>query len=261
MTSTRVTLAFVKVNVSARDSLPPGAKINPTDPLTSAGCTNRSPRESARNCFAHLAAPLISRALPTSDGGASMRAAASMRTTASGSSTARRPSRSPARAALRNASTSFALTIPAGVRWCRRTAHAPARAARQLLCRVRRPSHDGPDLVERHGEQIMQDERQAFGGRQRVEHDEQRHADRVREHRFAFGIGAFPAHDARLGALRANRLSRRDFRERSMSRHTRETTVVNQPPRFSTVAESMRLSRSHASCTASSASLSEPSMR
>jgi hypothetical protein len=55
--------------------------------------------------------------------------------------------------------------------------------------------------------------------------------------------------------------SRRDFRERSMSRHTRETTVVNQPPMFSMVFVSTRLRRSHASCTASSASLSEPSMR
>ena len=40
-----------------------------------------------------------------------------------------------------------------------------------------------------------------------------------------------------------------------------ETTVVNQPPRFSIVAVSTPLRRSHASCTASSASLSEPSMR
>ena len=55
--------------------------------------------------------------------------------------------------------------------------------------------------------------------------------------------------------------SRRDFRERSASRHTRETTVVSQPPRFSMAAASTRFSRSHASCTASSASLSEPSMR
>ena len=37
MTSIRVTLAFVKVNVSARDSVPFGAMINPTDPLMSAG--------------------------------------------------------------------------------------------------------------------------------------------------------------------------------------------------------------------------------
>ena len=52
----------------------------------------------------------------------------------------------------------------------------------------------------------MQDERKPFAGRQRVEHDKQRHADRVREHGFAFGIGAFPTHDARLGVLRADRL-------------------------------------------------------
>jgi hypothetical protein len=32
--------------------------------------------------------------------------------------------------------------------------------------------------------------------------------------------------------------SRRDFHERSMSRQTRETTVVSQPPRFSRVAVS-----------------------
>ena len=206
MTSTRVTLAFVKVKVSARDSLPRGARINPTDPLMSAGWTNRSPRESAMNCFAHVEAPLSSRALPASAAGASMRAAAidandgvriEHGEEALEVACARRPQKR-----LHH----FALTSPAGVRWRWRAAHAPARAARELLCRGRRPSHDGTDLVERHGEQIMQDERKAFGGRQRVEHDQQRHADRVREHRFAFGIGAFPTHDARLGDLRANRL-------------------------------------------------------
>ena len=46
-----------------------------------------------------------------------------------------------------------------------------------------------------------------------------------------------------------------------MSRHTRETTVVSQPVRFSTPLVSERLSRSQASCTASSASLYEPSVR
>jgi hypothetical protein len=42
---------------------------------------------------------------------------------------------------------------------------------------------------------------------------------------------------------------------------TRETTVVSQPPRLSMSAAPVRLSRSHASCTASSASPREPSMR
>jgi hypothetical protein len=37
--------------------------------------------------------------------------------------------------------------------------------------------------------------------------------------------------------------------------------VVSQPPRFWTLLMSARLSRSQASCTASSASLTEPSIR
>ena len=208
MASSRVTLAFVKVKVSARDSLPPGARINPTDPSMSASCTNRSPRESAMNCFAHVEAPLISRAVSrrhpprrSLDACRAIDANDGVRIEhgeeALEVACARRPQKR-----LHH----FALTSPAGVRWRWRAAHAPARAARELLCRGRRPSHDGTDLVERHGEQIVQDERKAFGGRQRVEHDQQRHADRVREHRFAFGIGAFPTHDARLGDLRANRL-------------------------------------------------------
>src|SRR5439155_1636482 len=46
-----------------------------------------------------------------------------------------------------------------------------------------------------------------------------------------------------------------------MSRETRATTVVSQPARFSTASVSERERRSHASCTASSASLAEPSIR
>ena len=46
-----------------------------------------------------------------------------------------------------------------------------------------------------------------------------------------------------------------------MFSETRATTVVSQAPRFSTSLVSVRLSRSQASWTASSASLSEPSIR
>src|SRR5206468_5716320 len=45
-----------------------------------------------------------------------------------------------------------------------------------------------------------------------------------------------------------------------ISRHTLDTTVVSHPPRFSISAASDRLSRSHASCTASSASFNDPSI-
>jgi hypothetical protein len=41
--------------------------------------------------------------------------------------------------------------------------------------------------------------------------------------------------------------SRLEARERNMSRHTRATTVVSHPPRFSMAAASERLSRSQAS--------------
>ena len=55
--------------------------------------------------------------------------------------------------------------------------------------------------------------------------------------------------------------SRRAVRERSASRQIRPTTVVSQAPRLSSSAASTRPSRSHASCTASSASADEPSIR
>jgi hypothetical protein len=55
--------------------------------------------------------------------------------------------------------------------------------------------------------------------------------------------------------------SRRDLRERSMSRHTRATTVVSHPPTFSTPLVAERLRWSQDSWTASSASLAEPSIR
>jgi hypothetical protein len=45
-----------------------------------------------------------------------------------------------------------------------------------------------------------------------------------------------------------------------MFRHTRATTVVSHPPGFSMLPGSVRLSRSQASWTASSASLAEPSV-
>ena len=55
--------------------------------------------------------------------------------------------------------------------------------------------------------------------------------------------------------------SRRELRDRSMSRLIRPTTVVSQPPRLVISVASLRLSRSHASCTASSASAADPSTR
>jgi hypothetical protein len=55
--------------------------------------------------------------------------------------------------------------------------------------------------------------------------------------------------------------SRRDRRCCSMFKQTRATTVVSHAPRFSMLSTSERLSRSHASWRASSASLIDPTIR
>jgi len=98
-------------------------------------------------------------------------------------------------------------------------------------------------------------------GSQPVQDHQQRQADPLGQERLLLGVDLVLAAGDRLGHVRAKRLSRSDPRPRSMSRHTRATTVVSQPPRFSTPLVSERLSRSQASWTASSASLSEPSIR
>ena len=75
------------------------------------------------------------------------------------------------------------------------------------------------------------------------------------------GLIPGPVSSTTAGAPGSSGSSRREVRERSMSRHTRATTVVSQPPRFATPPVPERLSRSQDSCTASSASLGEPSIR
>ena len=75
------------------------------------------------------------------------------------------------------------------------------------------------------------------------------------------GIDPVRPVDERIGNRPASGSSRRAVRERSMFSDTRATTVVSHPPRFSISSLSVRLSRSHASWTASSDSLSEPSIR
>ena len=102
----------------------------------------------------------------------------------------------------------------------------------------------------------MQHERQALGGRQRLEHDQQRQPDRVGQQRLVLGIESGPARlTSGSGTRIVERLLARVSRERSTLRQTRATTVVSQARRFSISPASERLRRSQASCTASSASL------
>jgi hypothetical protein len=64
--------------------------------------------------------------------------------------------------------------------------------------------HDRRDLVEGHGEHVVQHEREPFGRGQRVQHHEQGQADRVGEHRLVLGVG--PACVRLVDSRQAHRL-------------------------------------------------------
>ena len=66
--------------------------------------------------------------------------------------------------------------------------YATPRAVRELARGLRRPSDDRTDLLERHAEEIVQDEREPLRRCQRIEHHEQCHADRLREHGLLLGV-------------------------------------------------------------------------
>ena len=70
------------------------------------------------------------------------------------------------------------------------------------------------------------------------------------------GLGTVTA-----GASAAMARAAARVRDRSTSRQTRDVIVVSQPSTLSTSSVPARLARSHVSCTASSASALEPSMR
>jgi hypothetical protein len=177
-------------------------------------------------------------------------AASSARNTTSGSSTASSP-RNRRRARPRGTPR----RPRAAGRYRRRAARRPARgaargwraAAPRRACGRR--SARSPRTA---GEHVVQHEGEPFGRRQRLQHHQQR--ERRRNRPSALPLGARPGVPTAAGSGTCGPIgsSRRDLRDRSMSRQTRATTVVSQPPRLSTALVSARLSRSQASCTASS---------
>jgi hypothetical protein len=89
---------------------------------------------------------------------------------------------------------------------CRRARpHAAARAAGQLAGRLRCPLDHRSDLVKRHREHVVQHERKALGGRQRLQDDEQGEADRVGQQRRVLRV-LIVALDDRIGYVPAERL-------------------------------------------------------
>jgi hypothetical protein len=65
-------------------------------------------------------------------------------------------------------------------------AHSAPRVARELPRRIRGASDNRCDLLEGQVEHIVQNEGNAFGRPQLIEHNEEREADRIREHNVLF---------------------------------------------------------------------------
>ncbi len=180
---------------------PSTSTTTPAAPFTSTG---RSSAPGSENMIALDATVLAPRSTPVASG---RLAPPSDRTTTSGSSTATSRSRSPPRAAAKNASTTS--------RWRDRSASgtgAPWTRRRPRLASWRvavgRAIEDRRDLVERHGEQVVQDEREPLGGRERLDHDVKCETDRVREHGRLLGIVRVLTRDHRIGDVHAHRVLR-----------------------------------------------------
>ena len=213
---------------SARASRPPAPAPAPP-PSTSAGRLDRTRSEAS-------SAPLATFRGPRRTTGAGVGpTAGSARRTTSGSSSATSASKSPPREAAKNASTTLRWRARSGSRRRAAPAHPPPGPAGELAGGGRGALDHRRDLVERHGEHVVQHERQPLGRGERVQHDQQRQPDRVGEQRLLLGVAGRSAVTIGSGTWHVERLlaavSRRD---RSMFRHTRATTVVSQPPRFST---------------------------
>src|SRR5215213_2324349 len=127
----------------------------------SAGRPTRPSCEAAFALRATFSAPRTSTMVPLPQ---------SSRTTMSGSSTARRASKSPSRGGEEGFN-DFLLCGHVGVGGRVRTADAAAGVAGELARRVGRALEDGADLVEGDGEHVVEDKGQSFGRGQRLEHD------------------------------------------------------------------------------------------
>jgi hypothetical protein len=87
----------------------------------------------------------------------------------------------------------------------RLTLNAAAGATGELPRRRRRAADDRRDLLERHREHVVQHEHEPLSGRERIEHDQQRQANRVGQQQLLIRIGLpDTAHD-RIGHVHAHR--------------------------------------------------------
>ena len=239
----------------ALDSRPRDANTSPAAPLISAGCTNRAERENASAPFAQFCAPRISEGAPGT------LAPSPMRTTTFGSSTARRPSKSPARTAARKASitTRWLLRSGSGTVSPPRTRRR-ARLASCLAAAGVRPTIGAISSKGRSNTSCSTNATRSAGA---SVSSTTRSAAPTESARRASCSGSFPLLLFALGSTgrASNASSRSELRDRNMSRHTRATIVVSQPRMFRMPVAPLWSIRSQAFWTASSASASEPSIR
>ncbi len=189
-----------------------------------------------RACPATASAPRTSRGRP---GNA---APTSARSTTSGSSTASSASKSPSRAAAKNASTTLRCAARSASGAGVPALDAAARAAGELARGIGGAVHDRRDLVERHARTCraarMRAARPGLASRGR-------RAAPARPSRRAAprAPGRSRRRDRRSGRARATSSgsSRRVPRDRSMFSDTRATTVVSHASRFSIAPASVRL--------------------
>src|SRR5262245_54242972 len=93
-----------------------------------------------------------------------------------------------------NASLNFHVVIRSGVA----RLNAATRAAGQLASRIGGALDNRRDLLEGHVEDIVQHERDAFSGRQRLEHHQQCETDGIAQQCFMFGAYSVRAVDNRI---------------------------------------------------------------
>src|SRR5262245_37135175 len=93
-----------------------------------------------------------------------------------------------------NASLNFYVGIRSGVA----RLNAATRAAGQLASRIGGALHDGCNLLEGHVEDVVQHERDAFGGRERLDHHQQCETDRIAQQCFMLGAHSVSAVDDQI---------------------------------------------------------------
>ena len=100
------------------------------------------------------------------------------------------------------------LPLPSKIRiWSRqlRPLDSAPRPARELSCCLGRSPDHRSDLGEGHLEHVVEHEREPLGRREGIEHDQEREADRVGQHRFLFGLAHSLDADIGIGEVAIER--------------------------------------------------------